>query len=105
MAKTNKIVAAALRAKLEKLMLEGNFPEVGYKKTEYGHEYMALEYSMVHSRAAKVVDFDLKKRGIPDGIFANKRSQAFTDRVNECMFALTPERIKAEPERFRTMFD
>jgi hypothetical protein len=106
MPKTNKIVHTATKAKLREVLLAGHFPEVEYAEHDYGHSYSLMEYAQVNARLAHLVDWEIKDRHVdPAGIFSKKRSQDFVDRVNEIMFSITPDRLKAHNQRFGTMFD
>ena len=106
----NKIASAAWDRWSRRKLLEGNFKEVEYSETSDGNykstKFNACEYSIKHSRVARVLHDKLVKAGYVDGIYTNKRNAVFTAAVDKAAESMTVEEINTEgAPRFRTMFD
>jgi len=110
MAITNKTVSLIITNRFEELCLEGNFPEVDFKKekTAYGEgiSYNMMEYSQLRARLASLINDQLKAAGYKDGIFATRlRSEAYLGAARSFAKRFTYEDVHNCTNRLRTWMD
>ena len=101
----NKKATEILDKRFKVLLLEGNWPEVEYKRNEYGGaSYMLIEYSSKRSQFSKAIHNKVVEAGYEHGLFQNARNEVYMTVVNTIIQGLTISDVE-NSDRFRTMFD
>jgi len=100
--KINSIAYEILNRKFKDLLIKGEFPNVNYKQTDYGHSYDMIAYSTVWAKYTKAVHTKLTD-SFEFGLWHNARNQTYRDEVHKISDALTVEEIE-NSDSFRTMF-
>jgi len=101
--KLNKIAYAIMERKFKELLINGNFPEVEYKRIEgYSVSYNMIEYSTKWAQFTKAVHTKLKDK-FEFGIWQNARNLRYSDEVTKITESLTLDDINSS-DRFQTMF-
>jgi hypothetical protein len=103
----NQLVRDKLEGWFHDQMRLGKFPMVEWKENkEIGmHGYNMMEYSHTWSKLSAVVHESLKSVGHEHGIFQNARNSSYLMAVDSAIASLTEERVLAQEQRFKTMFD
>ncbi len=99
----NKGASEVVDKKFTSLLLEGNWKECEYKKTEFGHSYSMIAYATKRAQYCKAVQNKLVEKGYEYGLWQNLRNQKYMDVVNDVVQALTVEEVD-NSERFQTMW-
>ena len=89
----NKIIYEVADKKFKKLLKEGCFQKVEYRRISFGYVYASVEYSLAWSKFLSMVDSKLKKNNI-NGIFVKNHSKLFQKKVEEIIEKISPEKIK-----------
>ena len=101
----NKKATEILDKRFKGLLLEGNWPEVEFKKTEYGGESFSMfAYAEKRSQFSKAIHNKVVEAGYEHGMFQNARNEVYMTVVNTIIQGLTISDVE-NSDRFRTMFD
>ena len=89
----NKLVSQNMSKRVQRLLDEGHFPEVGWQRRPV-YNYNTDEYLKVWGRMAHLVDQALKEHGYLLGCYELRRSNQFRQEVMQIIGAVTPEAIE-----------
>lgn len=101
----NKKAVEILDKRFKELLVQGNWPEVEYKRVENGMvSYSMMAYGERRSQFCKAVHDKVVNAGYEFGLWENARNKGYIGAVTTSTEGLTIEEVN-NSDRFRTMFD
>lgn len=92
MLRVNKAVRQSLQIKLHRMLDNGEFPEVEWRRGPT-YEYDTLAYTKVWGKMAHIVDSFLKANGYSLGCYELRRADEFRNTVSAIVQSITPEMV------------
>jgi len=100
----NKKATEIADKKFKSLLLDGNWKETEYKKTDFGESYSMFAYSEKRAQFMKAVNDLIINSGFEFGLWQNARNKNYLDAVSSVTAGITPEAVDSSG-RFKTMWD
>jgi hypothetical protein len=88
----NRTVRESMRVHYQRLLDQGNFPEVGWRRGAV-YNYNTNEYLILWGRMAHLVDKALKGRGYHLGCYEMRRSDDFRKDTIQIISAIDPQDV------------
>lgn len=102
--KVNSIAHEMLSTKFKELLLQGNWPEVNYKKFDGGESFNMMTYSTKHAQFCKFVHNIIVANGFEYGIFHNARNDKYRKAIQNALSNISVDAVEGS-DRFKTWCD
>jgi hypothetical protein len=102
--KVNSIAHDMLSTKFKELLLQGNWPEVNYKKFDGGESFNMMTYSTKHAQFCKFVHNIIVASGFEYGIFHNARNDKYRKAIQNALSNISVDAVEGS-DRFKTWCD
>lgn len=102
-----KAVKGVLQVRFKELLREPEMESVAYVETYLGKSYNMMEYSLMWSKFAKVVDREMIESNLDAklGVFTRKRSRDFLVDLRDLCNGITASDVVSSVDRFKTWMD